>query len=86
MVEIIAMIDIIMAVAGFAVYLAGVAWFCFEEARERRPGFSEFPAGASLRPSTNPTNKSSASISVIRVIHVLSTINFQDDIPARCDP
>src|SRR5437773_10460326 len=33
MIEVIVLMVAILAIAGFAIYLAGIAWFCFEETR-----------------------------------------------------
>ena len=33
MIEVIVLITALLSIAGFAVYLAGIAWFCFEEKR-----------------------------------------------------
>ena len=33
MIKVIMLITVLFAIAGFAIYLAGIAWFCFEETR-----------------------------------------------------
>jgi hypothetical protein len=46
-IEVIILLDIVLAIAGFAIYLAGVAWLCFSEmrqsARRRTPSATEPP-------------------------------------------
>lgn len=34
MIEVIVLITALCAVAGFVIYMAGMAWFCFEEKRQ----------------------------------------------------
>jgi len=46
MIEGIALITIIFAVAGFAICLAGIAWLCFEETRR--------PARRQVKPTPEP--------------------------------
>ena len=33
MIKVIMLITVLFAITGFAIYLAGIAWFCFEETR-----------------------------------------------------
>ncbi|HEY8460399.1 MAG TPA: hypothetical protein VIM99_08470 [Blastocatellia bacterium] len=33
-IEVIILLSVVLAIAGFAIYLAGVAWFCFSEMRQ----------------------------------------------------
>lgn len=42
MIEVIVLIGVFCAITGFAIYLAGVAWLCFEETRQ--------PASRQIKP------------------------------------
>jgi hypothetical protein len=47
MIKVIALIFILFTIAGFAIYLAGIAWLCFKETRSitgRPAAFRESPA------------------------------------------
>jgi hypothetical protein len=45
-IEVVALINIVLAIAGFAIYLAGVAWYCYKEAR--------LPAHRRMKPAHAP--------------------------------
>lgn len=46
MIEVIVLITVFFAIAGFAIYLAGIAWFCSEETRQ--------PARRQIKPAPEP--------------------------------
>lgn len=46
MVEVIVRITVFFAIAGFAIYLAGIAWLCFEE--------TQHPARRRMKPAPQP--------------------------------
>lgn len=46
MIEVIVLITVFFAIAGLAIYLAGLAWLCFEETRQ--------PARRRMKPSPEP--------------------------------
>src|SRR5262249_38812476 len=59
-IEIIALINVIIAIAGFVIYLAGIAWLCFKEIRQ--------PARHQRKPASAPPEPDEYDLSAVLAV------------------